>query len=295
MQVLMNLVKRNMSMYLRNRASVIFSFLSMMIILILNMIFLGDVNEAYLANFITLEESQVQYLTSSWLMAGIIVVNTVMVTLSTLSIMVEDEESHKMAAFLVAPTNRTLLTVSYIVAASINAFALSMLTLLLSQVYLYVTCNEFLSLVAFAKLVVIIVATIFSLVTFFICIAILVRSTSAFSAITTTIGTLIGFIAGIYLPMGSLSESIQNGLKCFPVLYGTALAREVYTQDALMQAFAGAPEAIVEGYKVFMGITIKWGTREVDFIYGLLILILSGIVFTCIAAILLNHKKVSDR
>lgn len=295
MQSLMNLVKRNMNLYLRNRSSVLFSFLSMVIILVLNMIFLGDVNEAYLANFVAVEENQVVYMTGSWLMAGIIIVNVVMVTLSALGIMVKDEEDHKIAAFLVAPISRTKLIMSYIIAACVNAFILSIVTLGLSQVYLYISCKSLLSLAAILKLVGVILATIFSLVTFLICIILLVHSTSTFSAISTTIGTLIGFIAGIYLPMGSLSETIQNILKIFPVLYGTALAREVYTKEAIVQAFSGAPEEMVSGYKAFMGITIKWGSQEVGWISSLLILLGSGIIFTLIAIVLLKHKKTSDR
>ena len=295
MQTLIMLVKRNSNMYLRNRTSVIFSFLSMVIILVLNTVFLGAVNKDYLARFITLEKEQVAYITGSWLMAGIIIVNVVMVTLATLGIMVEDEEKHKLAAFLVAPINRMTLTLSYIIAACINAFLFSMITIIFSQGYLYLSCGKLLSVIAILKLSGIVLVTIFSMVTFFICIAILVRSTSAFSAITTTVGTLIGFIAGIYLPMGSLSESIQNVLKIFPVLYGTALARQVYTEDALIEAFNILPVEFMEGYKAFMGITIKWGEKEVGMMLGLLILIGSGILFTCIASILLNHKKTSDR
>ena len=176
MQSLMNLVKRNMNLYLRNRSSVLFSFLSMVIILVLNMIFLGDVNEAYLANFVAVEENQVVYMTGSWLMAGIIIVNVVMVTLSALGIMVKDEEDHKIAAFLVAPISRTKLIMSYIIAACVNAFILSIVTLGLSQVYLYISCKSLLSLAAILKLVGVILATIFSLVTFLICIILLVHS-----------------------------------------------------------------------------------------------------------------------
>lgn len=295
MKTFLTLVKRNMWMYLRNKTSVAFSFLSMMIILGLNIIFLGDVNKEYLQQFITLDKNQVAYIIGSWLMAGIIVVNTVMVILAALGIMIEDEEKHKMAAFLVAPISKITLTLSYIVAACANAFMLSMLTVVFSILYLYMSCGVLISIVTFLKLVGIIIVNIFSLVAFFTCVVTLVHSSSAFSAITTTIGTLIGFVAAIYLPMGSLSENMQNVLKAFPVLYGTAATRTIYTQGAIEAAFKDAPLEAAKAYKTFMGISIKWGTQEVGMLLCLLILIGSGIIFTLIAGWLLSHKKASDR
>ncbi len=295
MKSLMGLVRRNMTMYLRNRSSVAFSFLSMLIILALNTIFLGGINEEYLAKFMSASEMQVAHVTGSWLMSGIIVVNAVMVTLSVLGIMVEDEEKHKLAAFLVAPINRVTLILSYIMAACITSFVFCLITLGISQVYLYITCKVFLSIGALLKILGLIAANIFSIVTLFICLAVFMPSTNAYDAFTTTIGTLIGFIAGIYLPMGSLPNYVQKVLKVFPVLYGTAAVREVYTQAALEDIFYGAPEKVIRGYKVFMGIKIEWGSQEVSLLMCLLLLLGSGILFTMIASILLSRKKTSDR
>ena len=239
-------------------------------------------NEDYLAGYIELEKNQIIYITGSWLMAGIVIVNVVMVIVATLGIMVEDEENHNLMAFIVTPTSRMTLILSYVIASCINAFIFSILTFLCSQVYLKISCG-------------VVLITIFSLVSFFMCITILVHSASAFSAITSIVGTLIGFIAGIYLPMGSLSEGIQNTLKVFPVIYGTALTRQVYMKDALEGAFGSLPSEVVADYKAFMGVIIRWGNQEVNLGYSLLILIGSGVLFTCIAFILLNYKKVSDR
>ena len=295
MKSLIGLVRRTITMYLRNRASLAFSFLSMLIILALNTIFLGGINEEYLDQFIPASKVQIAHVTGSWLMAGIIVVNAVMVTLSVLGIMVEDEEKHKLAAFLVAPINRFTLILSYIVAACITSFVFCLITLGISQVYLYITCKALLSITALLKIIGLIAANIFSIVTIVICIAIFIRSTNAYGAFTTTIGTLIGFIAAIYLPMGSLPDYVQKGLKAFPVLYGTAAVREVYTEVALADAFTGAPAEVVKGYKAFMGISIEWGSYEVNLLTCLLLLLGSGILFTIIASGLLSRKKTSDR
>ena len=295
MRAFLMLVKRNMNMYLRNKTSVLFSSLSMIIILVLNAVFLESVNEQYLAKFITLDPKEAAYMIGSWLMAGIMIVNIVMVSMATLSIMVEDEEKHKMAAFLVSPISRMTLNLSYVVAACMNAFLLTLLTIIFSEVYLYMSCGAIFSVVTLIKLVGVIMANIFSAVTFFICLATLTKTSSAFSAITTAVGTLIGFIAAIYLPMGNLSNHIQGVLKLFPVLYGTSAARMICTQEAVKQVFEGAPSQMVKDYQSFMGITINWGKQEVSMLGCLMILMISGILFIGIADILLKVKKSSDR
>lgn len=295
MRAFLMLVKRNMNMYLRNKTSVLFSSLSMIIILVLNAVFLESVNEQYLAKFITLDPKEAAYMIGSWLMAGIMIVNIVMVSMATLSIMVEDEEKHKMTAFLVSPISRMTLNLSYVVAACMNAFLLTLLTIIFSEVYLYMSCGAIFSVVTLIKLVGVIMANIFSAVTFFICLATLTKTSSAFSAITTAVGTLIGFIAAIYLPMGNLSNHIQGVLKLFPVLYGTSAARMICTQEAVKQVFEGAPSQMVKDYQSFMGITINWGKQEVSMLGCLMILMISGILFIGIADILLKVKKSSDR
>lgn len=295
MRAFLMLVKRNMNMYLRNKTSVLFSSLSMIIILVLNAVFLESVNEQYLAKFITLDPKEAAYMIGSWLMAGIMIVNIVMVSMATLSIMVEDEEKHKMAAFLVSPISRMTLNLSYVVAACMNAFLLTLLTIIFSEVYLYMSCGAIFSVVTLIKLVGVIMANIFSAVTFFICLATLTKTSSAFSSITTAVGTLIGFIAAIYLPMGNLSNHIQGVLKLFPVLYGTSAARMICTQEAVKQVFEGAPSQMVKDYQSFMGITINWGKQEVSMLGCLMILMISGILFIGIADILLKVKKSSDR
>lgn len=295
MNTLMQLVRRNMKVYLKNKSNIMFSFLTMVIILLLNTVFLGSVNEEYLGEFISLDERMVSYITGSWLMAGIVVVNAFMVTTVMLSIMVEDEEKHKLAAFIVAPINRITLTLSYIIAAFITSFIFAVISLGISQIYLYSVCQQLLSLKTVMKVLGLIAVNIISVVSIMMCIATKIKTTSAYGAFNTMMGTIIGFIAGIYLPMGSLPEGVQNVLKVFPILHGTALVREEYTKQAVLTAFDHAPEALIDGYKAYMGITLYWGGEKISFALSMVILLGSGILFTLLAAGLLSKKSASDR
>lgn len=295
MRTLMQLVGRNMKVYLRNKSSVFFSFMTMIIILLLNTVFLGDINKKQLIEMLSVDDKLITYITGSWLMAGLVVVNAVMVTSIMLAIMVEDEEQHRLIAFLVAPVKRLTLTLSYIIAACLMSLFFVLITLGISQFYFWYRCEEVLSASCMIRIIGYAAANIFSIVSILMCVATLMKSASSYGAFNTTMGTVIGFIAGIYLPIGALPIGVQNVLKCFPILHGTALIREAYTREAISKGFNGAPVEVIEGYKQYMGITIDVGGKGLSLGMNLLVLLASGIIFMMIAIWLVSHKESSDR
>ncbi len=295
MKLLGVLVKRHMLMYLKDKQSVFFSFLSMLIILALNTVFLGDVNIKYLQEFATIEKSEALYVTNSWLMAGIMIVNAIMISCSMLGIMIKDEEDHKLQGFLVAPLSRFKLVLSYIIAATITAFAFGVATFIFSQLYILGVGGNLLSPWRMLAVMGVLLVNIVSSVAILFCITSFVHSMNSYGALTTILGTLIGFVAAIYLPMGSLPENVQNVLKGFPILYGTAMMRELYTIPAIEIVFEGAPTEPVSLYKEYMGISISWGDTQMGSGISLLILLGSAIIFTILAGVIAKKRRVSDR
>ncbi|MGB8451994.1 MAG: hypothetical protein WCD89_06640 [Anaerocolumna sp.] len=118
-----------------------------------------------------------------------------------------------------------------------------------------------------------------------------VHSTSAFSGLSTIIGTLVGFLSAIYLPMGMLPANIQTILKCFPLLHGCSLMREAFTKTALRLTFKNCPEELIEGYKKYMGISIKWGNHMVGSQFQVAFLIISGIILIIVSALIQRKRN----
>lgn len=295
MSTLVNLTKRNMKVFLRNKSSVFFSFLTMFIILGLNTVFLGKINDDRLSQLLPIKDQLITYITGSWLMAGLVGVNALTVTASVLGLMVEDEENHRMIAFMVAPIKRVTLTLSYAIAACLISFLFVVITIGISELYLWLKCEELILGVNLLMIIIYSIVNIISVVSMMLCIATRMKSTSSYGTFNTMLGTVIGFAAGIYLPIGSLPETLQNVLKFFPVLHGTAMVREVYTRDAINKGFAGMPLTVIEDYKKYMGITIYAGDEKINLGMSLLILLGSGLIFIILAAILLSKKQTSDR
>ena len=125
--------------------------------------------------------------------------------------------------------------------------------------------------------------------------AALVKTEGAWSGIGTVVGTLVGFLGGIYVPVGTLSESIARILKGTPVIYGTAMFRDVMTDDILNTTFAGVPEEVVLEYRRVMGIDLRLFGRDISMGQELLLLLFCGMILLAAGAAILKYGKRTDR
>ena len=145
MREILYLTKRNSLVYLRDRRAVFFSVLSMLIVLGLMVIFLGSMNSQDLVTLLqqyggerdlARDEENARQLIQMWTLAGILVVNSVTVTLTVIGIMVQDEEQSRLASFYVTPVKRGKLVLGYVLAAWLTGAALSILTLAAGEIYM---------------------------------------------------------------------------------------------------------------------------------------------------------------
>lgn len=295
MSTVLTLTKRNVKLYMRNRTAVFFSMLTVLIIIMLNFVFLRQMNVDSLLNIVSIKKEVATFLVSELTLAGIVFTSTVTVTLCVIGIMIEDEQTQRMIAFRVAPISRLELTLGYILASFVMGCMLSFITLAISQVYMVLIGGPLLSLTSLVKLIGIIIVNVFTNACMVFFLTTFVRTSSSFSSLNAIIGTLIGFVAGIYLPLGMLPNSVRHALNFFPGLYGASWMRQIYTNDILQEAFALSPPSTLAHYKAYMGITLTWGDTTVTPFYLLLILIGSGILFIALSALVLSKKKVTDR
>ena len=298
------LTKRNILIFWRDRAAVFFSILSMLIVLGLMVIFLGNMNSDSLVGILTQfggardsvqDEANAAYLVQMWTLAGILVVNAVTVTLTVMGNMVADEAAKKLAVFYVSPVKRIRVTLSYIASTFLVGFCLCCLTLFAGELYMLFSGYPLFSAAKLCKLFGLIALNVLVYAAISYLLALLVHSQSAWSGMLTIVGTLVGFVGAIYLPMDMLPEAVKNILKTLPVLHGAAGFREIATQDAIIKCFAGLPEEAAAAYKEAMGITVLWGEKPMTLTMQILILLIYGILAVGAAAFLGKHRRTGDR
>lgn len=300
----LRLVKRNILVYTRNRANIFFSLLSMIIIIGLMAVFLGNMNVENILNLlsdfgntrdVTKDRENAKSLVLLWTLAGIVVVNAITITLAMVGIMVEDEENKILMSFYAAPVSRSLLVLGYVTAAFIMGVIMCTLTVLIGMGYGWIFGGITIgvgTLVGIFLLILIIVFMSASLVFF---ITSFVHSSSAFSGLSTIIGTLVGFLAAIYLPMGALPASIQKSLKALPLLQGSSLLRAVFTKEAVNTTFRDVPKEVVEGFKIYMGINVEWKETVLSNSYQVIFLAGWGLILILFSSLLQKRRNVKYR
>lgn len=283
---MISFAKRNLKLFFKDKSAVFFSLLGVFIIIGLYALFLGDVWTKSLK-----EISNARALMDCWIMAGLVAATSVTTTMGAFGTMVEDKVKKISKDFSSSPLKRSSIAGGYVVSAYVIGVIMSVVALVLAQIYLVASGGAMLSLVAIVKcLGIILLATITStsivlfIVSFF-------NSTNAFATASTVIGTLIGFLTGIYIPVGSLPDAVQTFVKIFPISHAAVLLRQVIMKDQLKIAFKGVPAKYLTEFNEMMGVTFKFGDYEVTTFVSIAILIGTAALFFTLSVLNISRKN----
>ena len=283
---MINFMKRNLLVFFKDKASVFFSLLSVFIIIGMYALFLGDVWTSGMTDI-----TGARYLMDSWIVAGLIAVTSVTTTMGAFGTMVEDQSTKRIKDIRSAPLPRVSIAGGYILSSFIIGVIMSIVALVLCELYIVGGGGAALGGMALVKVFGLILLSTFSntaLVLFFVS---FFRSNNAFSIASTIIGTVIGFMTGIYIPIGQLPEGVQWVIKLFPPSHSAMLLRQVIMDDALKTSFAGAPAESLNSFKELMGVTFKIGETQVTPMLSITILVIAGVVFLGLSMINLSRKR----
>ncbi len=282
------LLLRNLRVYFRDKASVFFSLLSVLIIILLYALFLGD---AWSSGSVFQGRAGVKNMMDSWIMAGLLAVVSVTSTMGAFGIMVEDKSRKIMKDFASSPLSRAGLTGGYILSAFLIGLLMSLVTAVFAVIYMVARGGAFPGLPALGKTMLLIIISSLSNTSLVLFLISFINSVNAFSTASTLIGTLIGFLTGIYMPIGQLPEAVQSIIKVVPTSHAAALLRQTLMEEPLQKVFAGAPAELVNGFKETMGITLSVGGKLLTPMTHVLVLTASFVIFSLLSLWSLSRKK----
>lgn len=304
MREIKSLVKRITLVYVRDRAAVFFSVLSMLIILMLVWLFLGNMNSEniveVLAEFGSVRDTvqdkeNADYLIAVWTLAGVLLSNCVTISMTVMGNMIYDEENNKLACFYTAPVSRIKIALGYVLSAWIIGVVMCTLTLAAAQLWLVLSDSVILSVSEILLLFCMILLNTFVYASLSYLMALFIHSTSAWSGILTVVGTLVGFLGAVYLPIYMLPEKVASFLKGLPILHGVSMMRRVCTHDAVDTTFAGLPEEVVRQFREGMGIVIYMNDTEVAVGTECIWLFSLSVVVLIVAALVNRRRRLRDR
>lgn len=271
------MTKRNLKLYFSNKASVFFSLLGALIAFILYVIFLQKNMQDSFAGTPNLEE-----LLDNWVLGGTLAVTSITTTWTGVTRLVEDSVSHKLEDFLLTDISRLKIYLGYLISSSVIGFIMQLVMLAIMKLYFYWQDNVSFDLDYLPQILLIMLLS--SIMGSGIALFILqfIKTLSTSEALATIVGTVSGFLVGVYMPIGVLPTFAQNVVKITPAAYVAAAYRQLLI----------AEDAVNAESKEFLGIGLK--LKELTTInQEILIISLVACLSVVLIAISLYGKKLA--
>ena len=262
---MLELISRNRKVYTRDRLAFFMSFLSVIILILVYQVFLGQIQIDAIKEALNSDTASTDtiQMVNYWLISGLTTIISMTSTLGAFGVMVSDREKKLSEDFKVSPVSNFKIELSY----AIFAILFGIIMTLFSCIFAIGMFNGFSALLDYSMmdyLSILGVVTLGTMLSATIILPILafIRTSSAFTTLSTIVGTFIGFISGVYLSIGSVGESLQQIMSWFPLTQVNALLKQILMKDAISKVFDHASSTVITNYKESYGIILQNASGE---------------------------------
>lgn len=287
--------KRNLKLFFRDKSTVFFSLLAVLIVIGLYAFFLGDQLVSGFDEVGGVKLEGARFIMDSWLIAGVLAVTSISTTLGAFGVIVDDKVKKIDKDFRCSPISRSSIAGGYIISSFIIGLIMSIIAFVVGEIYIVVSGGEILPFESVLKVLGMIPITVLAASSMMFFVVSFFNSTNAFATASTVIGTLIGFITGIYLPIGSMPESVAIIVKLFPISHAASVFRKIFMEVPLEQSFEGIPDIFANNAMTAindeLGVNFVIGSWEVSTLESILILIATSILFYILGIVVISRKK----
>jgi len=282
------LAMRNVLIYFRDKLGVFFSLLSVLLIIALFILFLGNM----ITNDFGGNMEKVAEVVNNWIFAGILGVATVTTTLGAFVVMVNDRVHHIYKDFYSTPVQRYRIVAGYALGAFIVGSIMSMIIFVVLISYNAVMGNHVMSALNMLITTGILLLSVLLNACMIFFFTMFIKTNQAFAAISTVLGTLIGFMMGIYVPMGNLPDTIQTLIRFFPQSHTTMLFRQLFIDGIAEDAFSHIPPEYLQEFQEAMGVVYVINGYQLTRMDSVLILAGAALLFFLLSAWRMSRRYV---
>jgi len=224
MNAFIQLTRRNILTYLNDKNAVFFSFLNIIILIMLYFLFIG---KQYTYGLNDIDGDLQRIVSIATLVGGIFVINTINLSLGISGNLVIDKEYHKVHSFLSTPVERWKIIYSYYFASVLITIVMTIFMWILVYFFLGLYLDFWYSLNVLLSMIglLFIYCLISSSLTIFV--ASFLKTTRSFATISQLLGTTIGFLCGIYMPIYILGKDIMKLVIFIPFTQMTIAIKQI--------------------------------------------------------------------
>ena len=287
------LIKRNLQLFFRDRANVFFSLLAVLIIIGLYVLFLGDSMEQTLRAQSGADSDKAGIVMASIILAGMVSVTSVTSSLGAVGVSISDKGGAA-KDFLTSPVSRWKITLSYMLGSAAVGLIMTMAALLAVLAYILLCGGAMPDAAGLFNLLITVMLSVLCGNSIMFFISLFIKSLNAFVALSTVTGTLIGFLMGIYIPIGQLPGAVQWVIRCFPMTHSASMFKQILADGELAVLFRGAPLGTLDAFRETFGVILSYGNMVSSFWFSAAVLALTTVLFY-VASLLFSYIRISNR
>ncbi|UQS87351.1 ABC transporter permease [Nicoliella spurrieriana] len=279
---MINLIKRNVTIYFANRTAVFFSLLASLISFILYILFLKNNMQQSFQHI-----PDTTKLLDPWLIGGTLSVTGLTSIGTVLSQLVADRESHRLDDLAMTDLSQLQIQSAYLVGAVfVGTF---------NQIVVYLVMSLYFQLVDGISVdwsqsgSVLLIALFSSLVwtAFNLIVYTTIQRQATISTVSSIISTISGFFAGVYVPISVMPSVAQTVMKFTPTPYVSAAFRDVIMHQQLKKSFQHLSTSQLNDFRLAMGIDLKVNGTQLNM--AQMVLILGGFLFLFVVWLLVSN------
>ncbi|MDY3845707.1 MAG: ABC transporter permease [Eubacteriales bacterium] len=253
MKTFFAMTKRNIKMFFKDKGMFFTSLITPVILLVLYSTFLAKVYkdsfESALPQGFGVSDTLINGTVGGELFSSLLAVCCVTVAFCSNMLMVQDKANGTRRDFVITPTKKSVLAISYFTASLATTLIVSYVATAACFVYIAIKGWYF----SFGD-VILILLDVFMLTVFGVAISSVINaflsSQGQISAVGTVVSAGYGFICGAYMPLASFGEGIRNVVMFLPGTYGTSLIRNHALAGVFREmSSVGFPDEVVKGIK----------------------------------------------
>lgn len=228
MRTLLELVRRNLKVFFKDKGMFFSSLITPIILLVLYATFLANVyKDSFFSAMpagLVIDEKIIDATVAGQLIASLLAVSCVTVSFCANLLMIGDKANGTIRDLTVSPVKKSTVSLSYYFASACSTLIVTFSATAVCLGYLatkgwYLSVSDVLSLILDVFLLTLFGTALSSCLHFFL------KTSGQASAVGTIVSAGYGFICGAYMPISSFGEGLQKVLGFLPGTYGTALIK----------------------------------------------------------------------
>lgn len=290
------LVKRNVTLFFKDKGMLFPSLITPIILLVLYVTFLGKVyKDGFLSNLpqnidISAFGDLVDGVVGGQLISSLLAVSTVTVAFCSNLIMVQDKFTGARKDMLITPVSKNTISLAYYFGTLINTLVISLIATAAGLIYLgivgfYLSVGDVFLLILDVFLVSMFGTVLSSIVNTFL------STQGQMSAVGTIVSAGYGFICGAYMPINNFSDGLKNFFSMLPGTYGTSLIRNHCLEGCFRKMDElGLPSEAIDGIRKSVDCRISFFGNDVP-VYMMYLILIGSILLLMGIYVFINLRR----